>query len=150
MTKQSPDMHTETTDKAASITDGLQTVSYTANSQGKLEQVKGPGWQPTGDVNRQAWQEIEKQIEQARNRVAAGRASCLYYYMVANQMSILLLARYSRQSPLLVLMHLIPFFFAILSETRLERYAALFQVTPEDLARGDLRPAVYFSSLRHD
>ena len=143
-------MQTDTSDTSASVTDGLHTVSYAVNNQGTIEQVKGEGWQPVDDVNRQAWQEIERQIELARSRVAAGRASCLYYYMVANQMSILLLARYSRQSPLLVLMHLIPFFFKRLSEARLERYAALFQVTAADLTRAELRPAVYFSSRGHE
>ena len=142
-------MQTDPPDTADSITDGLQTVSYAQNSQGQLEQVKGQGWQPVNDVNRQAWREIEKQIEQARSRVVSGRASCLYYYMIANQMSITLLARYSGQSSLRVRLHLIPFFFRRLTAGQLQRYADLFQISSRDLKKGALLPAVYSSAQKH-
>ena len=132
-----------------SVTGGLKTVSYAKDYQGRVEMVEGDGWQPINDVNGQAWREIEKQIDRARAQVASGRTSCLYYYMVANQMSILLLARYSRQSPLKVFLHLIPFFFKRLQIVETQKYADLFQVAPEDLIRGDLRPAVYQLASSH-
>ena len=124
-----------------SVTDGLKTVSYASNGTGRVDMTKGDGWQPVNEVNGQAWREIEQRIDRARTRVASGRASCLYYYMIANQMSPWLLARYTRQSLLAVLLHLLPFFFKRLKTGALQKYADLFRIAAEDLVLGKLPPA---------
>ncbi len=143
-------MRTDEPAAAGSITDGLKTVGYAKNSEGRVEQIESDGWQPVNEVNLQAWREIGKQVDQARRTVASGRASCLYYHMVANQMGIRLLARYTRQPSWRVLLHLAPFFFRRLDSEQLHRYAALFQVSTEDLAQGTLPPAIPPSSDTHD
>lgn len=136
---------------AHSLTDGLKIVSYAPGDDGRPAPVSSESWQPVSEVNLQAWQEIDKQVDRARRRVSNGRTSCLYYYMIANQMNTLLLARYTRQSPLRVVLHLLPFVFKRLSKERLCRYADLFQITPEDLKKGTLRPPVYQPSpAAHD
>ena len=129
--------------QAASITGDLDILAYVHTRTGTIEPKAQPGWQPVNEVNRQAWEEIERRIEAARHLVRSGRRSCLYYYMVANQMDWLLLARYAHQSPLLVLLHLLPCGFRRLGPHRLRRYAELFQVEPDELSRGELRPPVY-------
>lgn len=63
------------------ITDGLKIVSYTLNSTGEYELRPDFVWQPVNVVNQQAWLEIDKKISQSKNKVAAGRVSCLHYYM---------------------------------------------------------------------
>lgn len=123
------------------VTDGLKTVSYARNSQGRIEPVEGDGWQPVNDVNGQAWREIEQRIAQARDKVASGRVSCLYYHMVANQMTVWLLARYTHQSALRVVLDLLPFCFNRLPPGRLQIYADLFQLAAADLGRGLVPPA---------
>ena len=125
------------------ITGGIKIVSYVADDQGKQELVSGAMWQPVDIVNRQAWQEIEKQIESSKTKVAAGRASCLHYYMTANQMDTNLLASYTRQSRWLVRLHMIPFFFSRLCAETLNKYGEIFQVSLNDLVEGKLRPPVY-------
>lgn len=137
-------------DPSPSVTGGLQTVSYASTGDGRVEMVQGDGWQPVNDVNGQAWQEIERQIARARAKVVSGRVSCLYYYMVAHQMSPLLLARSTRQSLLTVFLHLIPFFFQRIPRDTLQTYADLFQVAPEALSRVDLPPAIPSSSPGHE
>lgn len=102
---------------------------------GIFELVAGDGWQPVNDVNRQAWREIEKKVDLARRKVAAGRFSCLYYHMVANQMNVFLLARYTGQRPWTVFSHLLPFFFQRLSVEQVQKYADLFHLSPADLAK---------------
>jgi len=124
-----------------SVTDGLQTVSYLQTREGTIAPVKGDGWPPVNDVNRQAWREIERKITVSRNKVASGRFSCLYYYMTVHQMNILLLARSTSQAPWKVLLHMIPFFFRRLTATPLQNYADLFQVTPDDLRKGRMNSA---------
>jgi len=141
-------MTTEKADPASSITDGLQTVSYEKNREGTVETVKSDGYQPVNEANLQAWEEIERQIEQARQQVTTGRRSCLYYYMISNQMSVLLLAQYSQLPAWRVMLHLYPYFFARLSTNNLQRYADIFQVPVEALTLGELRPPVYNSFRR--
>jgi len=125
------------------ITDGLKTVSYIANSNGKQELVPGSTWQPVNIVNRQAWLEIENRIKLSKEKVAAGRVSCLHYYMTANQMDTGLLAKYTFQFHWLVRLHIIPFFFKRLRGNTVHKYAEIFRVSPKDLIQGKLQPAVY-------
>jgi len=125
------------------ITDGVDIIGYLVNDEGKYELVSGPGWQPVNIVNRQAWREIEKQIEVSKKDVDSGRVSCLHYYMTVNQMNIGLLAGYTNQSRLRVRLHLIPFFFKRLGPTTLKKYGNLFQISTNDLKKGRLKPPVY-------
>jgi len=125
------------------ITDGLKIVSYVANSNGSQELVPGSMWQPVNIVNRQAWREIEHQIEASKAKISSGRASCLYYYMIANQMDPGLLAKYTGQSRWLVRLHLVPFIFNRLSGSTLKRYAEIFQISIDDLRKGRLAPPIY-------
>ena len=130
------------TAEAASITDGLPTLAYVSTGSG-VEAKAQAGWQPVNEVNRQAWEEIERRIALARQAVCDGKRSCLSYYMVAHQMDCLLLGQSTGQSPLLVWLHLRPFFFRRMGPARLRRYAELFQVDVGDLLRGELRPPIY-------
>lgn len=76
-------MESEITSTEASITDGLQIISYVANNEGSQQCVPGSMWQPVNIVNRQAWREIEKQIEASKVKITSGKASCLHYYLTA-------------------------------------------------------------------
>ena len=125
------------------ISNELKTVSYVANVQGNQELVSGSIWQPVNIVNRQAWLEIEKHIALSKEKVASGRVSCLHYCMVANQMDTALLAQYTRQNRWRVHLHLVPFFFNRLRLITINRYAEVFQISPEDLLQGALKPPVY-------
>ncbi len=135
----------ELEDKSAEkgITDGLKVISYVANNEGSQELVSGSMWQPVNIVNRQAWLEIEKQIEASKLKITNGRASCLHYYMTANQMDVSLLAKYTRQSRWLVFLHLIPFVFNRMSEVALDKYTEVFKVSRDALIQGKLEPPVY-------
>ena len=131
--------------KEPDINDGLKIVNYRADADGRCRRHQDYGWQPVNIVNRQAWQEIENQICEAKRKIAAGSVSCLYYYMVANQMSPALLARYTDQPSWLVRLHLRPFVFKRLGGATLQKYADLFQVTRAELIAGDLREPIYQS-----
>ncbi len=132
------------------ITGGLKTVSYVADSRGHQELVSASIWQPVDIVNRQAWQVIENQINASKEKIAAGRASCLHYYMTANQMDIHLLAQYTRQTRWLVRLHLIPALFNRLGAATINKYAHFFKVSPDDLIQGRLKPPIYHQSEYED
>ncbi len=125
------------------IAENLTTVSYVANDKGDQKLVPGTFWQPVNIVNHLAWQEIEKQIEESKRKIQAGRVSCLHYYMTANQMDIRLLAKYTGQSSWLVRLHLVPFFYERINSKTLQAYAVFFNVTPDDLSQGNLKPPIY-------
>lgn len=125
------------------ITDGIKIVSYVKDDQGNQELVAGSMWHPVDIVNRQAWAEIDKQIKTAKEKVAAGRVSCLYYYMTANQMNTSLLASYTGQSRWMVRLHMVPFFFLRMRARTLNKYGEIFKVSVDDLLAGRLRPPVY-------
>lgn len=125
------------------ITDGLKIISYVANKTGTQELVQGSMWSPVDVVNHQAWQEIDKHIQASKEKVAAGRVSCLHYYMTANQMDTSLLASYTNQPRWLVCLHLIPFCFNRLGSGTLGKYAGVFNVTKDNLIQGELKTPVY-------
>jgi hypothetical protein len=127
----------------SNITDGVKIISYIANDKGNQELVQGSMWSGVDVVNHLAWQEIDKHIEASKEKVAAGRASCLHYYMTANQMDTGLLASYTRQPRWLVRLHLIPFCFSRLRPGTLSKYAEVFNVSQDDLIQGELKPPVY-------
>ena len=120
------------------ITDGLKIVSYVINDRGKYELTPDFLWQPVTVVNHQAWEEIAKKTTISRNKVAAGRVSCLHYYMTANQMDIGLVAQYTGQPRWKVCLHLVPFVFARVSADTLRKYAELYKISLDDLCKGRL------------
>ncbi|MDP3695205.1 MAG: hypothetical protein Q8R42_03725, partial [Desulfocapsaceae bacterium] len=109
------------------------------NSKGTADDI----WQPVNVVNHQAWLEIEKNIAASKDKVSAGRVSCLHYYMTANQMDTGLLAQYTNLPRWQVCLHLVPFIFKRLSAGTLKKYADLYQISPDDLTQGRLRPPLY-------
>ncbi len=125
------------------VTDGIETVSYVAGKDGRQELKSGEMWHPVNIVNRQAWNEIERQVKRTRDKIAAGKISCLHYYMVVNHMDTGLLAQYTGQSRLLVFLHTFPFIFKRLGSDTLQKYADVFKIMPEDLIQGKLLPPVY-------
>ncbi len=127
----------------SNVTDGVKIISYVANNKGNQELVQGSMWSGVDVVNHLAWQEIDKHIEASKEKVAAGRASCLHYYMTANQMDTSLLASYTRQSRWLVRLHMIPLCFNRLRSGTLGKYAEVFNVSQDDLIQGELKPPVY-------
>ncbi|WP_051305511.1 hypothetical protein [Desulfogranum mediterraneum] len=124
------------------IAQGVTTVSYVADACGRQQLTPGSFWQPVEVVNRQAWLVIEQQVARSKAQVAAGRRSRLHYYMTANQMNPGLLARYTGQPRWRVLLHLCPFFFQRMAAQTITRYAQLFQISPEELMSGLLKPAI--------
>lgn len=125
------------------ITDGLKIVSYAVNSKGEYELIPDYVWQPVNVVNHQAWQEIEKNIAASKDKIAAGRVSCLHYYMTANQMDTSLLAQYTGQPRWKVCLHLLPCIFNRLSVKTLQKYAELYKISPDDLTQGRLQPLIH-------
>ncbi|MFO7760467.1 MAG: hypothetical protein ACQES8_06505 [Thermodesulfobacteriota bacterium] len=138
-------MKKEEVPQESGITGGISEIRYAVNAGGGYELTPSKGWDAVNVVNRQAWEVIEKESAEARDKVEKGQSSPLLYYMIVNQMDAALLARYCGLSRWRVKLHLKPVFFNKLKPGILQRYAAVFSVTTEQLANWELLKGVYDS-----
>lgn len=108
-------------------------IFYAVDNSGSYVQVSSVGWEPENVALDQAWEEVNKKVEQARHRVLAGEVSPIAYYMEKNLMNIPLLASYVGKFQWQVKRHLKPSVFNKLSDLMLQRYATAFKVSIADL-----------------
>lgn len=113
----------------------MSEISYAVNKNGRYELVQSYGWDPKTTSLKQAWKVIIEEIEDVIKNVKAGKVSPLAYHMAKNQMNTGLLAKYTRISRWRVKRHLKPEVFNHLDPAILERYAGVFEITPEQLAQ---------------
>ncbi|MEI6883182.1 MAG: hypothetical protein WCO02_01740 [Bacteroidota bacterium] len=88
-------------------------------------------------VLQQAWDLFADRIEEARQKVLAGKASPIVYYMekiLADSMSLSMMAGVSIWK---LKLHCKPYFFKRLGNRTLEKYAQAFNITIEQLKKID-------------
>jgi len=110
-------------------------ICYAVDDNGQYVLVPSLGWAPKNIANAQAWQVIEDKVADALERVKAGTASPLAYHMARHQMSVGLLAKYVGVFRWRVWRHLKPSGFKALTPDQIQRYADVFDITPEELTR---------------
>lgn len=115
------------------IAEGQSEVTYAVGENGEYELVSSKGWEPKNVANYQAWDIIAEQIEAVRQQVRAGRLSLLAYHMTKHQMDTRLMASYVGVAHWRAKRHLKPKVFARLDTALLEKYAALFRISIEQL-----------------
>ena len=108
-------------------------INYAVDEHGAYTMVKSAGCESVNITNAQAWEVIDKQIEEARRSVVRGELSPLAFYMAANQMDISLLRQYVKISKWRVRRHLKPEVFAKLNTAIIKRYARVFEISIEQL-----------------
>ncbi len=103
-------------------------VMYALDENGKYVRVKSAGWEPKNEVLRQAWEEVNENVEKARQAVLSGEKSPVYYYMYKNIMDVKLLAEYTGLWSWQVRRHFKPHVFNRLKEKTLEKYRRAFRL----------------------
>ncbi len=111
----------------------LRKIFYVTNNTGNYESAGSDGWEVENMATRQAWEDMQEKIEAARQRVINGEASPIEYYMYKSLMDVNILAGYIGKWRWIVKRHLKPSVFNKLKKKTLERYAAVFNITVEDL-----------------
>lgn len=106
---------------------------YATDNAGQYVPVTSVGWEPENVAMQQAWEEINERVEKARARVLAGEISPVAYYMEKTIMDLPLLASYVGKFQWQVKRHMKPSVFKGLSDTMLQRYAAAFKITLQEL-----------------
>jgi hypothetical protein len=119
-------------------------VTYAMNDNGEYELVPSYGWEAKTVPLKQAWEEILNDVQDALDKVKAGRLSPLAYHMAAHQMDVKLLAKYAGLSRIRVKHHLKPRVFERLKPEILKRYAQVFELSPESLGRVPSTPNFSF------
>lgn len=113
----------------------LKEICYAVDENGSFVLAKSAGWEPKNIANDQAWELIKEQVRDTICKINAGKLSPLAYHMVRNQMGVGLLAKYAGYSRLRVWRHLRPAGFRRLKPGQLKRYADIFAMDVEELAR---------------
>ena len=106
---------------------------YVKNDDGKFESVLSTGWEVKSAALDSAWDEVNRRVEDARQEVAAGKKSPIYYYMELRLMDATILAAYTNFWAFTVKRHWQPMIFRKLSTKRLNKYAEVFEISVEEL-----------------
>lgn len=110
-----------------------QEICYAVNEQGQYTLAPSLGWDVKNVVNDQAWDLIFKEIQKAHTKVINNKLSPLAFHLTRNQMDVKLLAQYVSMARWRVRCHLNPRLFNRLSESKLQAYADVFNISIEEL-----------------
>jgi len=113
----------------------FKVVKYAIDDDGNYGTVGSLGWEPENVVLNQAWEEINKKVEETKRKIEAGELSPLAYHMEKNIMDVGMLSQYMDISKRNVSKHLEPSGFNSLDEKTLKRYAEVFDITVEELKK---------------
>jgi hypothetical protein len=113
----------------------LKELSYAVDEEGRYVLVESAGWEPANIANIQAWESIRAESAEVLARIRNGELSPLAYHMVRHQMDPKLLAAYAGLFAWQVRRHMRPGPFRRLKAGLIRRYAAIFNVSAEELLR---------------
>ena len=113
----------------------FKVVKYAIDEDGNYGTVGSSGWEPENVVLNQAWEEINKKVEETKKKIEAGELSPLAYHMEKSIMDVGMLSQYMDISKRNVSRHLEPSGFNSLDEKTLKRYAEVFDISVEELKK---------------
>lgn len=108
-------------------------VVYAVDSSGKYSTELSTGWDVKSKALDLAWEDIEKRIEDARQKVLNNEASPVLYFMELRLMDIGIVSAYTGFWKWTIKGHLKPLGFKKLSDKKLQQYADAFNVSVEQL-----------------
>lgn len=116
------------------INQGILTkVYYATDEQGHYDTENSIGWEVETVVTRQAWEVVNEQVEEARQKVLSGTASPILYFKEKNIMTYAIVAGYVGTFFWVVWLHTKPFFFKRIGRKTLEKYAYAFRISVDEL-----------------
>ena len=111
----------------------IKKLVYAVDKDGNYTGVNSAGWEAENAATKQAWDQADEELEETEKQVKAGQLSPIAYYMKKNLMDVALLARYAGKWQWQVRRHFKPAVFNSLPPAMLEKYAAVFNITVEEL-----------------
>ena len=123
-------------DKSNLASANFRELCYAIDENGKYTTENSSGWEPKTIALSNAIDEINKRIEDAKNRMESGETSPIEYYMELNKMDIGILASYVGMWKWTVKRHFNPKVFKKLNQRTLQKYADVFEISIDDLKNG--------------
>lgn len=111
-------------------------VCYAVDETGHYTTGLSTGWKVKVDALGITWEEAQQRTANARQKVQAGEASPLLFFMELNLMDVAIVAAYTGFWQCTVKRHLKPAVFNALSDKKLQKYADLFEVSIAELKAG--------------
>jgi hypothetical protein len=108
-------------------------IQYATDADGKYVPQQSQGWDVKEGALDVTWESIERKAAAARGKVLKGEASPLLFFMEKKLMTIPILSGYTGIWRWRIRRHLRPAVFRQLSEKVLNKYAAAFDCTVEEL-----------------
>lgn len=108
-------------------------VLYAVDSSGNYTTELSTGWEVKAGALDVAWEDIQKRIENARQKVLRNEASPVLYFMELRLMDTGIVAAYTGFWKWTIKRHLKTAVFNKLSEDKLKKYADAFNVSVEEL-----------------
>ncbi len=108
-------------------------VCYAVDETGNYVTELSSGWEIKATALDVAWDDIEKKVVDAKQKVVAGEASPLLFFMELKLMDLNILSAYTGFWKWTIKRHMKPKVFAALPEKTLQKYADLFEVSLQDL-----------------
>ena len=108
-------------------------VCYVVDETGNYTTVLSNGWEVKSSALEVAWKDVEQRIQAALQKVANKEASPILFFMELRMMDVSIIAAYTGFWKWKVRRDLNYKVFEKLSASRLAKYAALFEVSVEEL-----------------
>lgn len=108
-------------------------IVYAVDESGKYTTSLSNGWEVKSSALEVAWKDVEVRIAAAREKVNNKEASPILFFMELRVMDIPIVAAYTGFWKWQVKKHMQYASFQKLKESKLTRYAELFEVTVSDL-----------------
>src|SRR5690606_24657738 len=83
----------------------LAKLYYATDEKGQYVKVNSIGWEPETVAMQQAWDVVNDEVEEARQKVLSGKASPLLYYIKKNIMTTSMVASYISSFGFMVKLH---------------------------------------------
>lgn len=110
-------------------------VAYAVDEAGNYTTDLSTGWSVKAEALDHAWQDIEKRVADARQKVERKEASPLLYFMEKKLMDVKILSAYTGFWGITIKRHLKYGPFQKLSEQRLKKYAEVFDISVDELKK---------------
>ena len=108
-------------------------VCYVKNEDGHYDTELSTGWETKKVALDEAWKEIERRTQDARQQIKDGKASPVLYFMEEKLMDFTVISGYTGFWKFRIKRHLKPNVFKKLSDNVLKRYADAFEISVDEL-----------------
>jgi len=108
-------------------------VSYALDDKGNYITSLSTGWEVKAGALDVAWSDIEKRMMEAKRKVHNNEASPLLYFIELKLMDLSIVSAYTGFWKWQIKRHMRPAVFNRLSDHKIQKYAALFEVSTDEL-----------------